>query len=60
MKWQEKKKKYCLLCQKDVDELIDLSPDRYAHIRKRVKKDNPEWKGENGACGRCLAFYEKT
>jgi hypothetical protein len=59
MNWQEKKKKYCLLCAKDVDEVIDLSADRYSHVRERVKKDNPEWKGENGACGRCLALYEK-
>lgn len=56
---EEKKHKYCLLCQREVEEIVDLSGDRYKHIRDRVKKVNPRWEGKDGACGKCLAFYEK-
>ena len=56
---EEKKKKYCLLCQKDVEEIVDLSDGKFKRVRSRIKKDNPRWEGKEGACGRCLAFYEK-
>ncbi|MGE5309101.1 MAG: hypothetical protein ACM3OC_08455 [Deltaproteobacteria bacterium] len=59
MKWVEGKRKQCLICEREVEEIIDLSPERYRKVRERMQREKPGWTSRSGACGKCVAYYEK-
>jgi len=57
-------KKICLLhcpvCKEQMDdEVINVCNAAYRFIAKEIKKDHPEWEEKNGACKKCVDYYEK-
>lgn len=51
-------KKVCPLCKKEIEEkLLKLHTRREKLIIDLIKKRNPGWVEEDGACPRCLEYY---
>ena len=51
----------CPICQESMDrDMMVLKAHTNVHIIDEIKKKHPEWIEENGACQKCVDYYEKA
>ena len=56
---KNKKKIFCPVCKKMEDkDLVDLCKTAYDYIAEVIKKDHPEWQEKDGACPKCVEYYQ--
>lgn len=52
-------KKMCPICKKEQEEnLINLCDAAYKSAMEMIKKRHPDWVEQDGACQKCVAYYE--
>lgn len=57
---KNEKKMYCPVCKKLQDkEIVDVCNSAYIYLMERIKKDHPGWVERDGACPKCVEYYEK-
>ena len=50
----------CPICGEDVPtEAVVLHSLAESYTIEQIRKDHPEWVEEDGACPKCLEFYDK-
>jgi len=48
--------KHCDVCDEDVPSLDDIIKKS---VMELIKKKNPDWVESDGACAKCISYYEK-
>jgi len=48
--------KHCKLCDEDVPSLDEKIEDL---VLDMIKRSNPDWVEADGACEKCISYYEK-
>ena len=55
-----KKRKLCPVCRKEKEaSLVDTCMEAYKFVIDKIKNDHPEWVEKDGACPKCIEYYEK-
>ena len=53
-------KKYCPICKGEKGTaIVDVCQASYAWIIEKIKRDHPDWVKKDGACPKCVEYYEK-
>ncbi len=56
----KERKMYCPVCNKLQDEeIVDVCNSAYSYLMERIKKDHPDWVEKDGACPKCVEYYEE-
>jgi hypothetical protein len=45
----------CELCGRDTESLYHITEQV---VLDMIRREHPEWVGDNGACPRCIGYYE--
>ena len=53
-------KRICPICKRENDEgTVDLCSAAYKYVIEKIRRDHPKWVEKDGACPKCLEYYEK-
>ncbi len=45
----------CKVCESEAQELVDVAEQ---YVLDLIKKDHPDWVSSDGACPKCIKYYE--
>lgn len=56
----EEERSFCPICKKEMDKkTAEICRQAREFIIKNIKRDHPEWVEKDGACPKCVEYYEK-